>query len=113
MTDAPEYADPQRYIDLVGFRGTWRDLFWNADFLDLIARRLQLKKARDVLDFGCGAGHWGRALRPHLHEEARLVGVDREEAFLALARSADERASYVAGSAEALPFADASFDAVT
>jgi SAM-dependent methyltransferase len=115
MTDTPEYADPQRYIDLAGFEGTWRDLFWNRDFLDLMARRLGLGDARDALDVGCGAGHWGRALLPHLHRDARLVGVDREEAFLELARkaAAPERASYVQGTAEALPFPDASFDLVT
>lgn len=114
-TRAPEYADPQRYIDLVGFRGSWRDLFWNRDFLDLIARRLELTRARDVLDVGCGAGHWGRALLPHLHEDARLVGADVEESFLELARKAGDprRTEYVVGRAEKLPFPDASFDLVT
>lgn len=114
MAREPEYADPQRYIDLAGFRGSWRDLFWNADFLDLVARRLRLREVRDALDVGCGAGHWGRALLPHL-PEARLVGVDREEAFLALAREAADpsRTEYLVGTAEALPFDDASFDLVT
>ncbi|MCZ7684227.1 MAG: class I SAM-dependent methyltransferase [Sandaracinaceae bacterium] len=115
MTREPEYADPQRYIDLVGFRGGWRDLFWNADFLDLVARRLRLAEVKDALDVGCGAGHWGRALLPHLPASARLVGVDREEAFLALAREAADprRTEYRVGTAEALPFDDASFDLVT
>ncbi|HTB76623.1 MAG TPA: class I SAM-dependent methyltransferase [Polyangiaceae bacterium] len=115
MTDAPEYADPERYIDLAGFQGTWRDLFWNPDFLDLTARRLRLRDARDALDVGCGAGHWGCALFPHLHRDARLVGVDREVAFLDLARKAAEpgRTSFVKGEADALPFPDASFDLVT
>jgi SAM-dependent methyltransferase len=115
VTDAPEYADPQRYIDLAGFQGTWRDLFWNRDFLDLMARRLGLCNARDALDVGCGAGHWGRLLHPHLHRDAKLVGVDREEAFLDLARKAAEpgRITYLSGEAEALPFPDGSFDVVT
>ena len=111
MAQEPEYADPQRYIELVGFRGTWRDLFWNRDFLRLIAHRLELTRVRDVLDVGCGAGHWGRALRPHLPDDARLVGVDREEAFLRLAR--EHPGEYVVGTAEELPFADGSFDLVT
>jgi len=34
----------------VGFRGTWRELFWNHDFLDLMARRLDLGRVRDALD---------------------------------------------------------------
>lgn len=114
MIREPEYADPQRYIDLAGFAGTWRDLWWNRDFLDLMVRRLELSGARDVLDVGCGAGHWGRALLPHL-PDAKLVGVDREPRFLELAREGADgaRAEYVVGTAEALPFEDASFDLVT
>jgi len=113
-TRTPEYADPQKYIDLVGFEGNWRDLFWNADFLDLTVRRLELRGVRDALDVGCGAGHWGRALLPHL-PEAHLVGVDVEETFLQLAREKGEagRTEYRVGSAEKLPFPDASFDLVT
>ena len=114
MAQKPEYADPQRYIELVGFRGTWRDLFWNHDFLDLMARRLELFAVRDALDVGCGAGHWGRALWTHTPPETRWVGVDPEEAFLSLAReSANGRAEYRVATAESLPFPDASFDLVT
>ncbi len=115
MARAPEYADPQRYIELAGFEGGFRDLFWNRDFLALIGRRLQFERVQAALDVGCGAGHWGRALLPHLPHDARLTGVDREEAFLALAREEGDpsRTEYVQGTAEQLPFADASFDLVT
>jgi len=111
----PLYADPQRYIELVGFEGTWRDLFWNRDFLSLMGRRLGFDQVKDALDVGCGAGHWGRALLPHLPAEARLVGVDREKAFLELARREGDasRTEYVVGTAEKLPFDDDSFDLVT
>jgi hypothetical protein len=34
MTTAPEHADPERYAELTGFPGPWRDLFWNRDFLE-------------------------------------------------------------------------------
>ncbi len=115
MAQEPEYADPQRYVELAGFDGTWRDLFWNRDFLDLIARRLRLAAVRDVLDVGCGAGHWGRALLPHLDPSAHLVGVDREPSFLELAQKEGDpaRCKYVVGTAEKLPFDDASFDLVS
>lgn len=114
-TREPQYADPKRYIELVGFEGGWRDLFWNHDFLDLMARRLELQQVRDVLDVGCGAGHWGRALLPHLPADARMVGVDREPKFfeLAAAKADPDRSQFVAGEAERLPFEDASFDLVT
>lgn len=114
MATAPEYADPQRYIELVGFRGTWRDLFWNHDFLDLMGRRLGLSRVRDALDVGCGAGHWGRTLWPHTPPGARWIGVDPEEEFLELARQAGNgRAEYRRATAESLPFPDDSFDLVT
>src|SRR5687767_11206229 len=43
-----------------------RDLWWNADFLDLCRKRWNLAKVRTVLDVGCGVGHWGRTLAPLL-----------------------------------------------
>ncbi len=54
-------------------------------------------------------------LLPHLPAQARLVGVDREEAFLELAREGTDplRSTFVVGTAENLPFEDASFDLVT
>ena len=111
----PEYADPQRYAELAGFRGSWRDLWWNRDFLDLIGRRFELGNIRHALDVGCGAGHWGRVVLPLLADEARLTGVDREEAFLTLARESldPERSEYLVGSVERLPFDDDTFELVT
>ncbi|MCA9695766.1 MAG: methyltransferase domain-containing protein [Myxococcales bacterium] len=119
MTDAPEYADPDRYIELAGFTGEWRDLFWNHDFLSLMARRWRLAEVRDALDVGCGAGHWGRALIRHLPAAARVTGVDLEVRFCELARheaaarGLDERLDYLQGGVEALPFPADSFDLVT
>jgi SAM-dependent methyltransferase len=115
MARDPLYADPQRYIELVGFEGGWRDLFWNRDFLAFMADRLGFDEVADMLDVGCGAGHWGRALLPHLPDDARLVGVDREQAFFDLARehTDTDRSRFVVGEAEALPFEDESFDLVT
>lgn len=121
MDDAtkPEHADPTRYAELAGFAGDWRDLWWNEDYLALCARRLELGHVGRALDVGCGAGHWGQRLLPHLAPDARLVGVDREPAFLRLAaaraaeRGIAERVELRAATAEALPFADGSFDLVT
>lgn len=99
--------------------GEWRDHWWNADFLALMARRWDLAGCRRVLDLGSGVGHWGRALAPFLSPDATVVGVEREPAWVAkateeaAARGLSGRFSYVQGLAEALPFADASFDAVT
>jgi SAM-dependent methyltransferase len=99
--------------------GDARDHWWNRDFLALIAHRWDLREASRVLDVGCGIGHWGRALMPHLPLTTTLAGVDREPAWIeeATARARvfglEGRTSYLVGTAEALPFDDASFDLVT
>jgi SAM-dependent methyltransferase len=97
--------------------GEQRDFWWNADFIALMARRWQLDRVRMALDVGAGVGHWGRLLFPHLAPEARLFGIDREEAWIreANARAADlhGRAVYRFGEAERIPFHDGVFDLVT
>ena len=68
---------------------------------------------------GCGAGHWGQRLLPHLGAGALLQGVDHEPAFLgrAAARAAERgvssRCRYEPGRAETLPFPAGAFDLVT
>jgi SAM-dependent methyltransferase len=93
--------------------GDQRDFWWHADYLELIARRLDLRAARDVLDVGCGQGHWGRALAAVLSPQAHIVGVDPEERWIEEARLRSAGCTYRVGAAEELPFDDASFDLVT
>jgi SAM-dependent methyltransferase len=68
---------------------------------------------RDVLELGCGAAQWSAALA---RRGAHVTGIDVSAAQLELAQThLEERrasASLVQGSAEELPFADASFDLV-
>jgi SAM-dependent methyltransferase len=61
---------------------------------------------RATLDLGCGEGRVGAALAALGH---RVVGVDSSPAMVAAAR---ERIEALVADASALPFADASFDAV-
>ena len=61
-----------------------------------------------VLDLGCGEG----ATLLHLDAPAGAVGVDLFEPKLVLARRLLPGCSFVAASADALPFPDASFDHV-
>jgi SAM-dependent methyltransferase len=99
--------------------GDTRDHWWNLDFLRLVARRWRFEAVRDVLDVGCGVGHWGALLATVMPGDARVTGVDREtkwiEAATARARAGGvaDRFSYEAGHAERLPFADDSFDLTT
>ncbi|MEH6460651.1 class I SAM-dependent methyltransferase [Chitinimonas sp. JJ19] len=98
----------------------YRDFWWNADFLQLIAKRWQLQHYRSVLDVGCGQCHWSRLLLPYLAEQPQITGLDSDikwsQGNLALQRQfAEQGASLVfsQGDAACLPYADNSFDLVT
>lgn len=99
--------------------GDTRDHWWNRDFLELVVRRLRLDEARDVLDVGCGIGHWGLLLASLLPEHVRFAGVEREPRWVAeaaeraSARGLGARCRFTVGEAEHLPFADDSFDLTT
>src|SRR5262249_22909957 len=94
--------------------GDTRDHWWNLDFLALMAERLGFDRARDVLDVGCGVGHWGQLLAKVLPAHARVEGVDRDPlwvekaALRAAANGLADRFGYQVAVAETLPFADAS-----
>ena len=66
---------------------------------------------RRVLELGCGAGQWSRALAG---EGGQVVGFDLSDAQLRAARDAmgTVRHPLVQGAAQRLPFASASFDLV-
>lgn len=99
--------------------GDTRDHWWNADWLGLVGARFGAERVRDVLDVGCGVGHWGRTLAQVLPSDARLTGIDREARWVEAAsakaaeRGLGERFRYQGGTADALDFPDASFDLVT
>jgi SAM-dependent methyltransferase len=100
--------------------GKERDFWWNSDFLDLLAHRLDLKTIRRAADIGCGVGHWSGLLYPRLAPGAEMVGVDREQTYLTqylsrLRTVAPETARLEAlqGDALNLPLADGSLDMTT
>jgi SAM-dependent methyltransferase len=99
--------------------GDSRDYWWNLDFLQLMAQRWRFEAVREVLDVGCGVGHWGMLLGHVLPSSARVTGVDREPSWVDQAaararhRGLAERFSYRLGEAEHLPFPDDSFDLTT
>lgn len=76
--------------------GDTRDHWWNHDFLQLMAKRWRLDAVRDVLDVGCGVGHWAMLLASVLPEHVRVTGIDREPGWVeqasarARARGLDE-----------------------
>jgi ubiquinone/menaquinone biosynthesis C-methylase UbiE len=101
------------------YMGPQRDLFWNLDHVELIGRRLELRRVGSVLDVGCGQGHWGRLLATVTAPESTMVGIDREPEWIAEATRQAEAAGlasrfrYEVGAGDELPFPDGSFDLVT
>ena len=99
--------------------GDTRDHWWNLDFLRLMGKRWRLDAVHDVLDVGCGVGHWGVLLASIMPEHVRVTGIDREPSWVAEAsarahaRGVEERFSYQQGEAQRLPFPDDSFDLTT
>ncbi|XXX76560.1 methyltransferase domain-containing protein [Sorangium sp. So ce134] len=66
-------------------------------------------RGRRALEVGCGTGHWLKLLHEHGFE---VTGLDASPGMLEQARARLPSATLVHGSAERLPFADASFDCV-
>ncbi len=119
MITAMAESEPSEKLHSAEFFGPERDYWWNHDHLELVAARLGLQAVESVLDVGCGIGHWGRLLASVLPAQATIIGVDPESAWIERATMTaqeaglDHRLSYQLGAAEALPFADDTFDLVT
>ncbi len=77
---------------------------------EAVLERLKTGPGTILLDAGCGSG---MASQIAASRGARVTGLDASEAMLAIARRRVPSGTFVAGDLETLPFADASFDAVT
>jgi SAM-dependent methyltransferase len=110
-------AQPHSSAYLNDLRNQW----WNEDYLDLVAQRLEIGKVQSLLDVGCGLGHWAQNWYPRLAPGASLWGVDLEpqwvkgasESFAQQFPGSEVRAQFKVGSATSLPFPDNELDAVT
>jgi demethylmenaquinone methyltransferase / 2-methoxy-6-polyprenyl-1,4-benzoquinol methylase len=102
---------PKRYDQLSAALSFWQDPRWRRALVDEVAP----KAGERVLDVATGTGMVAAELRRRA--DCRVVGVDQSAEMLgaAKARFAGENSGVelVQGQAEQLPFADASFDAVT
>jgi SAM-dependent methyltransferase len=76
-----------------------------------LVERVGLRDGDRALDVGCGPGAALAALADRLGAE-RVAGVEPSEPFAEMARKGVPSAEVRAGTAEALPFADGSFDVV-
>jgi len=80
-----------------------------------VAGRLGLRPGAALLDLGCGPGDETRRLAADLRPGGRAVGLDLSRAMIDEARrrlaGTDLPVEFDTGDAQALPFADATFDA--
>ena len=78
-----------------------------------VARELRAlvanSQARDILEVGCGTGHWGIELQPLVR---RMVGLDFSYGMLEQAHAQNEQSLLTNGDANHLPFPSAAFDLV-
>jgi SAM-dependent methyltransferase len=106
MSDDGWKASAKAWIKDMGETGDYgRQYVLDAPMIERL-RRLGGGRALDV---GCGEGRFCRILR---REGFDPVGLDPTSELLAAARTRDPDGTYVEGRAEALDFADASFDLV-
>ncbi len=77
-----------------------------------IAAAAGMAPGMSVLDVACGTGALACAAARIVGPEGRVAGLDANPEMLAVARRKPEPVAWVEGAAEALPFPDASFDAV-
>ena len=77
-----------------------------------VADAAGLGPGQRVLDVGCGTGVHARAAARRVAPTGRVVGVDRNDGMLAVAADSTEPVHWRRGTAEALPFPDASFDRI-
>jgi SAM-dependent methyltransferase len=101
---------------LPGRGGSWINSYLGRPMYRLIADTLDPTREDDLLDVACG---WGEFLAVHAAQARRVAGIDWSEAKVRLARErladriAAGTAEVVHGDATGLPWAEATFSAVT
>lgn len=102
------------------YLGEERDVWWNQDYFDLLAKRWKLDQYSTVLDVGCGLCHWSKKLLPYLKKPANVTALDYDpkwaaerEEIRAYFKAHDTGIEFLQGDACQLPFASESFAVVT
>jgi ubiquinone/menaquinone biosynthesis C-methylase UbiE len=81
---------------------------WADPIIDLAG----VRAGDDVLDLGCGTGVVARAAAPRVGAAGSVIGLDRNEAMLAVARRIEPDLDWRDGVGEAIPLEAASVDRV-
>jgi SAM-dependent methyltransferase len=77
-----------------------------------VAQAAEIAPGQHVLDVACGTGVLAREAALRVRPGGAVIGLDRNDGMLAVARRKAPEIEWRQGQAEALPFADDRFDAV-
>ena len=83
-----------------------------ADWAGALVDAAGVVPGQAVLDVACGTGIVARTVADRLQGDGRVIGVDVNDAMLAVARRARPELEWLVAEAGDLPFPDASFDTV-
>ncbi|MCV9964384.1 class I SAM-dependent methyltransferase [Pararhizobium sp. BT-229] len=106
-----EVLRPAEAYDLSApFYDAWSwQAFWREHEFPLVRAEIEAFEngSMDLIDLGCGTGHYLGLLAPSF---SRSVGVDISDGMLSVARLAHPSVEFVRADIEDLPFGDNSFD---
>ncbi len=77
-----------------------------------VTEAARITSGQTVLDVACGTGALAREVKAKVGPDGAVTGLDVNEGMLAVAKGKAPEIDWQNGAAEALPFDDASFDAV-
>jgi SAM-dependent methyltransferase len=83
-----------------------------AEWVEPVLDAAGIRSEQKVLDIACGTGVLARAASQRVGPNGSIVGIDPNPGMLAVAEQLDSAVDWRQGAAEALPFPDATFDAV-
>jgi SAM-dependent methyltransferase len=110
-----EMASDARLADRIGAAAAFDEIFVPALFREWaprVAAAARIAPGERVLDVACGTGVLARAAAEIAGPSGSVTGLDIDPGMLAVAARAAPALSWREGTAQELPFADASFDAV-
>ena len=84
-----------------------------AQWAPIVCDAARIRPGRRVLDVACGTGIVARTAADRVDPGGAVTGIDTNEAMLTVARRVGPEVDFRCADAAALPFDDASFDAVT
>lgn len=82
------------------------------EWVERVSNAAKIEPGQHVLDIACGTGVLSRGIAERVQPDGSVIGLDLNEGMLDVAKRKSPEIEWHLGSAESLPFANESFDAV-